>query len=54
MVETKDGPTMVLVEKGEYEELLRLEEWMFALESAGIDNWDGYDVAQDILEENRK
>ncbi len=31
------------------EELLRTEEFMSALEAAGVDNWDGYEFAIDIL-----
>ena len=51
MVETVEGPTMVLVEKTKYNELLEVEKWVYALEGAGVDNWDGINQAKDILEE---
>ena len=52
MVETEDVPTMILVEEGKYNELLEMERWVYALEAAGVDNWEGYGFAQDVFEEN--
>ena len=28
------------------------DDWLCCLESAGVDNWEGYDVAQDIRDES--
>ena len=39
---------MITVLKSEYEELVRDQEFLRALEAAGVDNWEGYDIAQDI------
>lgn len=46
-----DEPEMVLIPKSEYKKLLDRDAWLSALEAAGVDNWDGFDVAKDILEE---
>jgi len=35
-----------------YSELLASEEKLNALEAAGVNNWDGYDDAMEILEES--
>ena len=40
---------MVTITKEEYESLLEDSEWRNALERAGVDNWDGYDYAMEIL-----
>jgi len=42
---------MISITKIEYEELHKCRDKLFALESAGVDNWEGYDIAIDILEE---
>ena len=40
-----------------YEDLSKINEetnnWIYALEAAGYDNWEGYDIAQDMLNENK-
>lgn len=41
----------VTITKEEYEELLANTRWLYCLEAAGVDNWDGYDVAQDIRDQ---
>lgn len=51
MVEIEEGPAVVLVEKERYKELLEKEKWIYALEGAGVDNWDGINNAKDIFEE---
>ena len=51
MVETVEGPPLVLVDKERYKELLEKENWLNALEGAGIDNWDCINLAKDIFEE---
>jgi hypothetical protein len=35
----------------EYESLLEDSRWLSCLEAAGVDNWNGYDHASDILSE---
>jgi hypothetical protein len=34
-----------------YRELLERDEWLSALEVAGVDNWDGYEIAMEIQQE---
>jgi hypothetical protein len=41
----------VTIEKERYEELLQTEKFMTALQAAGVDNWDGYDYAVDMLDD---
>lgn len=41
----------VPVPREEYEELVEKSMWLDALESAGVDNWDGIDYAQEIYDE---
>jgi hypothetical protein len=36
----------------EYEELQRRSEWLSYLETAGVDNWEGYDIAYDMAKED--
>ena len=40
---------MVEITITEYRELLADQKKLMALEGAGVDNWDGYDYAMDIL-----
>ena len=35
----------------EYDKLLADAKFMRALEAAGVDNWEGYSFAQDLLDE---
>jgi hypothetical protein len=42
---------VVTIPKKEYEELLERDAWLRALEAAGVDNWQGFDCAQEIYEE---
>lgn len=42
----------VNISKKLYEELLAGSKWAAALEAAGVDNWDGYDEARRIYQEN--
>lgn len=41
--------SIIPVPQSRFEELLKTEEFMRALEAAGVDNWEGYDYAIDIL-----
>ena len=44
----------VTIELSEYEELLEATAWALALEEAGVDSWIGYEIAQEIYDENNK
>jgi hypothetical protein len=41
---------MITIPKKEYEQLCEDSEFYHALRSAGVDNWDGWDYALEILE----
>lgn len=38
----------VLVRKKTYDKLVERDDWLMCLEAAGVDNWEGYDVARQI------
>ncbi len=42
------------ISQEEYENLLKRDEMLSALEGAGVDNWEGYDYAMDILNEDEE
>ncbi len=46
-----DGETYQLVKPEHYKSLVEDRDWLYALESAGVDNWQGIDHAYEILEE---
>ena len=39
---------MVTISKEEYDELIERSNWLGCLEGAGVDDWDGYDYAQEM------
>lgn len=39
---------MITITKKEYHSLLDDSEWLSYLEAAGVDNWEGYDYAQEL------
>lgn len=41
----------VVLSAKEYDDLLERDRWLSALEGAGVDNWDGWDEAKDMLAE---
>ena len=43
---------MVTISKEEYDSLLKDSEFLQALRGAGVDNWEGYSCAIEMLEEN--
>lgn len=45
---------MIELTQEEYNQLIRDQRFLRALEAAGVDNWEGYDIAKDILEERPK
>lgn len=42
------APGMVEIPIEEYDQLLKDSEWLGWLESAGVDNWDGCDIAHQL------
>lgn len=48
-------PTQTItISTREYEQLIKDQLWLQCLEEAGVDNWQGYDVARDIWREYSK
>lgn len=45
---------MVSISQSRLDELLEKENWLWALEAAGVDNWTGYDMAVTIFEEENE
>jgi hypothetical protein len=43
---------VITITKKEYESLLEDAKWLRALENAGVDNWEGYDFARDLYNED--
>lgn len=41
----------VTISKEEYESLKEDALWLQCLENAGVDNWEGYDYARELLNE---
>ena len=41
----------VTIPKTEYEKLIEDQYWLGCLERAGVDNWEGYDIANEIRRE---
>jgi len=39
---------MIEIKKSEYDSLRDRDDWLTCLESAGVDNWEGYDFAREI------
>lgn len=39
---------MVTITKKEYDKLVDDSVWLSCLEGAGVDNWDGYEAAMEI------
>lgn len=49
---TIKGEEFVVIGKKEYEELVERDGWLMCLEVAGVDNWEGYDVARQMQRED--
>ena len=41
----------ITISKEEYEELLKDSQFLDCLRGAGVDNWDGYDHAMEMMKE---
>jgi|TARA_R110000751_G_scaffold173685_3_gene280127 hypothetical protein len=48
---TETVEEIVTITKGEYVDLLAQVKFLGCLEDAGVDNWGGYDHAQDMMGE---
>ena len=46
---TKDE--MISIPKKVYDQLIEDQKWLGALEAAGVDNWEGINVAREFLSE---
>ena len=44
----------VTISKAEYDKLYDAAEWLSYLERAGVDNWDGFDEAIRLREEDEE
>lgn len=42
----------VTIPKSEYDELKEDSKWLGCLEAAGVDNWEGFDVAREMFGED--
>lgn len=43
---------MISISKEEYDRLVENQRLLDALRSAGVDNWEGYDIARESLDED--
>ena len=41
----------VTISKAQYDDLIADQKFLCALIACGVDNWDGYDMAQDMIED---
>ena len=44
----KDPNDFIVLPKKTFESLIESQRWLSALESAGVDNWDGIEYAHEI------
>jgi hypothetical protein len=44
---------VVELPKSVYDAMCDTEDWLAALEAAGVDNWEGYDFAREIYNEDK-
>jgi hypothetical protein len=44
------GDDQVVISKAEYDSLVDDRDFRYALEAAGVDNWEGYSIAWRIFE----
>ncbi len=45
---------MVTITEERYNDLLESEMWELALDQAGVDNWEGYEYAQEYYQEMKE
>jgi hypothetical protein len=53
-MEKSNTEELITITKQEYDELCRDQNFLTALQSAGVDNWEGYDMARGNLIRNGK
>ena len=53
-MEQETTQEMVTITKAEYNRLLDNEFWLECLDGAGVDNWEGYEEAQELYSEGQK
>jgi hypothetical protein len=46
--------SMVTISIEEYAELQESKDFLEALRAAGVDNWEGYDIAREIFTETKE
>jgi hypothetical protein len=42
----------ITITKQEYDQLVEDQQFLHALQNAGVDNWEGYDYALELLEKD--
>lgn len=47
----EESPKLINLPEEEYNKLVKRSDWLMCLEHAGVDNWEGYDIASDIRAE---
>ena len=52
-LDKQDVVETVTITKEAYEKLLRDQDWLFCLEVAGVDNWEGIEVAIDYFRKGK-
>jgi len=50
MDKNKENEETITITKSEYNRLIKADRWLDSLYTAGVDNWEGYGVAQDMRE----
>ena len=48
---TESENQTVTISKEEYDELISDQKFLYCLQDAGVNNWEGYEIAQDALNE---
>ena len=49
----QDAVETVTITKKAYETLLKDQDWLFCLEAAGVDNWEGMEIAIDYFRQGK-
>lgn len=47
-----DSENTITIPLKEYNQLIHDQEFLQALQAAGVDNWEGYDYAWEIMKDN--
>lgn len=42
---------MIEISQEEYDQLIKDQKWLRALEAAGVDSWEGYDSAREAIDD---